>query len=839
MFDNIALNVAIGLVMVYLLYSLLITLLGESTAAMLGLRARILRIAIERMLNDGNYAKPVYSRWLLVRFFQWLWRGITGFYFRFTLRQHKSFYQSFAGRFYQYPSIKYLAKFEAEQKGFMGNTKPSYITPENFAKTLVNMLAAKGSGKTLEEQVGFSIRNNTLHIETQTLLQLTDMLSIAGSDLNTFRDNLMKWFNETMDRTSGWYKRKLQQVLFILGFLVALSFNIDTISISRFLLKDKDARSKMVDMALAMSKDTARYKAVMDKKADSLNRNAILDSGYHRITLDLQEANLVLGLGWQFNQLYKETSREIEDKDRKKRLGELVWQLDTIRKTAVRHKQQWTKHKTNLDAVAYKNTLVLDSLRVFRQIAAGKNADPTVTRIEKQQKLLADTIRLTAMQLRGDSMMLAKLKTASDTVQAKLLQAAGIKRLLFVDSVHVSGNETKVYGKRTYSTTEKLLYIITSPGRDPIRLLGWVLTAFALSMGAPFWFGLLNKLMTLRSVGVKPEDKTDTLTRNPSSLETTSLPGFFEQSITTDITKQANVKIGDLKRSLLAEQGVNGVGIKPLQADGKQGELVILAETQQIADFLKNKYSTAIKEALGASYGVDYKIKPPLRTQLLREGSEIRNESRELGSGTLGAFMRRKKDQHLYFISCWHVMKDNSLWTMPPAKRNIIGSDTNGPVTIGYLQEGYLSGRLDPGVDIGIARYTPGTVVPGNPAFAVKGQHREVTNYDAVINTPVRLYGKVSGMQSAKIYLDSMDITMKYPGGEERTLNDVFLLIVVTGEKSGSAPATSGDSGAMVLDENGIPLGMIVGGNDYYSFASKFTNIFSQNNAYSDYYFNV
>ena len=40
----------------------------------------------------------------------------------------------------------------------------------------------------------------------------------------------------------------------------------------------------------------------------------------------------------------------------------------------------------------------------------------------------------------------------------------------------------------------------------PVSILGWLLTAFAISFGAPFWFDLLNKLMVLRST-VKPQDK--------------------------------------------------------------------------------------------------------------------------------------------------------------------------------------------------------------------------------------------------------------------------------------------------------------------------------------------
>jgi hypothetical protein len=38
-------------------------------------------------------------------------------------------------------------------------------------------------------------------------------------------------------------------------------------------------------------------------------------------------------------------------------------------------------------------------------------------------------------------------------------------------------------------------------------LFGWLLTAFAATLGAPFWFDLLNKLMVIRST-VKPHEKS-------------------------------------------------------------------------------------------------------------------------------------------------------------------------------------------------------------------------------------------------------------------------------------------------------------------------------------------
>ena len=42
---------------------------------------------------------------------------------------------------------------------------------------------------------------------------------------------------------------------------------------------------------------------------------------------------------------------------------------------------------------------------------------------------------------------------------------------------------------------------------DPMRWLGWLLTAIAASFGAPFWFDLLKRVTTIRSTGSKPEEK--------------------------------------------------------------------------------------------------------------------------------------------------------------------------------------------------------------------------------------------------------------------------------------------------------------------------------------------
>ena len=48
--------------------------------------------------------------------------------------------------------------------------------------------------------------------------------------------------------------------------------------------------------------------------------------------------------------------------------------------------------------------------------------------------------------------------------------------------------------------------------KEPITILGWIVTAIALSLGAPFWFDLLQKFVNLRGAGVKPKREDEKAT---------------------------------------------------------------------------------------------------------------------------------------------------------------------------------------------------------------------------------------------------------------------------------------------------------------------------------------
>jgi hypothetical protein len=52
------------------------------------------------------------------------------------------------------------------------------------------------------------------------------------------RQNIEDWFNNSMDRLSGWYRRRTQSLLYLLAIVLAFIGNIDSVNLATFLWKD-------------------------------------------------------------------------------------------------------------------------------------------------------------------------------------------------------------------------------------------------------------------------------------------------------------------------------------------------------------------------------------------------------------------------------------------------------------------------------------------------------------------------------------------------------------------------------------------------------------------------
>jgi len=297
MFSNVALDVVIGLVFIFLLYSLLASIIQEIFARLFSMRARTLMSGIRRMLEDDKCK----SEYTLVNFFSERINDII--YLVHPFKDSK-----FLKEFYKDPNIKYLG-----ENGV--NSKPSYITPERFSKTLIHMFRKQGYNPSMNQyqEIRNNLANNSFdrfQVGEDTKNVMMRMLEDANQDVERFKIELESWFNDMMDRVSGWYKKKTQFNLFVIGFIIAVSFNVDTIAIVKLLAKDEAARSSMVQLAISKYES---YGTIIANQKDSIVVDSVsgdtvvlktfqyndkeLDDVKKSLETDIEEVQNILGFG--------------------------------------------------------------------------------------------------------------------------------------------------------------------------------------------------------------------------------------------------------------------------------------------------------------------------------------------------------------------------------------------------------------------------------------------------------------------------------------------------------------------------------------------------------------
>jgi len=239
------LDLVILLSFTYFVSSLILSAINESIAGYLRLRQNDLRRALENIFFSAEW--KTFVRTQLVK----------------------------------NPNIESLMKSK-------GRT-PAYIPAQNFILAILSYLKpddykqgiiASKADETIAPQPGM-LQKDILPKDMMTVLTtLILQCNLSTPDptnnlpLNKqllFEKNLETFYNNTMDRVTGWYKRKVRKLLFVMGLVLAVALNIDTIKISNDALKDQNRLSKTVDN---ITTEISKIKAVGDSIIikDSANR---------------------------------------------------------------------------------------------------------------------------------------------------------------------------------------------------------------------------------------------------------------------------------------------------------------------------------------------------------------------------------------------------------------------------------------------------------------------------------------------------------------------------------------------------------------------------------------
>ena len=265
-----ALDVAIGFVVLFFLLSTVCSAINEGIANLLGWRAKTLEDAIRNLVGDPR-AKAGWRALV-----HGGWRRIGKLAQPPTERDREAQPQvELTPILFDHWRIKGLVRDSDSE--LRRRARPSYLPPRAFSLALAETLAQGPAERSVDddekspwEQTDDEIlRRVTAALKGLPEGQLRSMVEKAAvnadQSLEGFRAQVEHMFDDSMERASGWYKRKVQSALLVIAALVAVGLNVDTVRIATVLWNDQPLRSAVAARAAAQPGTPEDAAAAVDR----------------------------------------------------------------------------------------------------------------------------------------------------------------------------------------------------------------------------------------------------------------------------------------------------------------------------------------------------------------------------------------------------------------------------------------------------------------------------------------------------------------------------------------------------------------------------------------------
>ncbi len=259
---NAVIEIAIGLIVLFSLLSLVCSKVNELAATILHLRAKNLLKAIRHLVGK-DYTNRIYTHPFITSLYRgepepakgirkvFDWLGIRRLYRKYFLAPGPSYL----------PADKFVI-------ALLDRACPMAVTadpplPPDPADRLQFALAARapqedspGPGSRPGPEAPSATPEAVKAQITAQLDEVTDaelkkaletLWRAASGNVVTFRAGVEEWFNHTMDRATGWYKRVAQCMALGLGLTLAVALNVDTIHVTERLWADGPLRSAVLE----------------------------------------------------------------------------------------------------------------------------------------------------------------------------------------------------------------------------------------------------------------------------------------------------------------------------------------------------------------------------------------------------------------------------------------------------------------------------------------------------------------------------------------------------------------------------------------------------------------
>jgi hypothetical protein len=226
------LDTVVGVIFIFLLFSLVVSAAQEVVAAWLRLRGRALETGLNAMLENLGGPKLVSDFW----------------------------------------AHGFIATLQPSGK------TPSYLPPANIAAALVHIADGNHPGQAVEmttlKSVLASLGADTARGQANLATVLATLLEQTGTGatLATYQSSVENWVNASMERVSSMYQRRTRMVLFLIALIFAGMMNIDAVTIWQQVRKDKALRDGLLAQAQSFKLPAGQVAA--DPKMPAVQMNA-------------------------------------------------------------------------------------------------------------------------------------------------------------------------------------------------------------------------------------------------------------------------------------------------------------------------------------------------------------------------------------------------------------------------------------------------------------------------------------------------------------------------------------------------------------------------------------
>lgn len=270
--SSLVLQTAIGLIFVFGITAAAVSAVTEVVSRFLGLRAEYLLRGVRTLVDtDNNFKLP--------------WRSVMPKWLGGRSQPPEPDQPARVAEIMSHPLVASSAR-QASPPPQAGNSSltsaqrrwlPAYISGRTFARVLLDILPpetpapgtnpAPASGEGAPRQAGApggqgapgvaaQLAGISHWIEVKTSQKPPDELAkalrpllIGAREVEDFEANVARWYDDHMDRVSGWYKRHVRWISLAIGLILVLLFNINTIRIADSLYSNQAVQASVVTVA--------------------------------------------------------------------------------------------------------------------------------------------------------------------------------------------------------------------------------------------------------------------------------------------------------------------------------------------------------------------------------------------------------------------------------------------------------------------------------------------------------------------------------------------------------------------------------------------------------------